>query len=48
MLDINFYMQFDRVMEQIGKISDKKMLMDELEKIRSADPVVYNIETTNS
>lgn len=47
MLDINFYMQFDRVMEQIGKISDKKMLMDELEKIRSADPVVYNIETTN-
>lgn len=49
MLDINFYMQFDDVLNKIenGDLCDKDMLALELEKIRSRNPVVYNIETTN-
>lgn len=49
MLDINFYMQFDKVIESIekGEIADKKQLFETLESIRSKNPVVYNIETTN-
>ncbi len=48
MLDIEFYMQFDNV---IKKIQEKNLSSDEvfleLEKIRSKNPVIYNIETTN-
>jgi radical SAM protein with 4Fe4S-binding SPASM domain len=49
MLDINFYMKFDDVLENIsnGKIKDNDQLYDALEEIRSEDPVIYNIETTN-
>ena len=49
MLDINFYMQFDKVWEKTkkGEYKDKQALFDALEAIRSKDPVVYNIETTN-
>lgn len=49
MLDINFYMEFDKV---VNKIKEKKLrevdeICDELDRIRSKEPVVYNIETTN-
>lgn len=49
MLDINFYMKFDEVLEDIQskKISDKEQLFNELERIRSSNPIIYNIETTN-
>lgn len=49
MLDINFYMKFDDVLKSIEdkKITDGQQLFDALERIRSAEPVVYNIETTN-
>lgn len=49
MLDINFYMKFDNVLESIskGEIKDKEQLYSALEQIRSEEPVVYNIETTN-
>ena len=49
MFDINFYMKFDQVLKKLEtkEILSKDQLFDELEKIRSAEPVVYNIETTN-
>ena len=48
MLDIKFYMNFDKLMDEIGStIVDEKTLFDALDKIRSREPVVYNIETTN-
>ncbi|MDE6851309.1 MAG: radical SAM protein [Lachnospiraceae bacterium] len=49
MLDINLYMQFDDIIQKLERkeISDRIMLADELEKIRSKAPVIYNIETTN-
>lgn len=49
MLDINFYMKFDNIIKKLenGEISDKMILADELEKIRSKKPIIYNIETTN-
>lgn len=49
MLDINFYMQFDDVVDAIseGKIKNVDEAYDALEKIRSKHPIVYNIETTN-
>lgn len=49
MLDINFYMQFDKVLEDIDnkRISGKEQLFEALEGIRSKEPIVYNIETTN-
>ena len=49
MLDINFYMKFDQIIEEIEKkkITDKEHLFDRLEDIRSKEPVIYNIETTN-
>ena len=49
MLDINFYQKFDDIIERIDKeeITDKEGLFDALESIRSKNPVVYNIETTN-
>ncbi len=49
MLDIAFYMKFDSVLDKLkaGEISDRQELFNELEKIRSNEPVIYNIETTN-
>lgn len=49
MLDINFYMKLDKVLNKLEtkQIYSKDQLSDELEKIRSTEPVVYNIETTN-
>ena len=49
MLDINFYMKFDQILEDIEKkeITDKEQLFGRLEDIRSKEPVIYNIETTN-
>nr|WP_296437719.1 radical SAM/SPASM domain-containing protein [uncultured Acetatifactor sp.] len=49
MLDINFYMKFDEILKKLEskKIWNKEQMFEELEKIRSAEPVVYNIETTN-
>lgn len=49
MLDINFYMKFDEVVKEIecGKIAGEEQLFSKLESIRSKNPVIYNIETTN-
>lgn len=49
MFDINFYMQFDNVMEKLNNNSLNKNinLFEELEHIRSKKPIIYNIETTN-
>lgn len=49
MLDINFYMAFHELTDRLDK--DKEYTADEmynmLEAIRSENPVIYNIETTN-
>ncbi len=48
MLDLQFYMEFDDVKRRIGSdIASKAELFDALESIRSKEPVIYNIETTN-
>lgn len=52
MLDINFYMKFDELKSKIPYITGSRnekmnILFDELEKIRSKNPIIYNIETTN-
>ena len=49
MYDINFYMKFDEAVESIenGRIRDTDEIWRRLESIRSRNPVVYNIETTN-
>jgi MoaA/NifB/PqqE/SkfB family radical SAM enzyme len=49
MLDINFYMKFDEIRTQLesGQIRSGNDLYEALETIRSLNPVVYNIETTN-
>ena len=49
MLDISFYMKMDSVIDSIksGKLTEKQAVFEALEGIRSRDPVVYNIETTN-
>lgn len=49
MFDINFYMKFDEVVEEIknGTLKNEKQIFDRLELIRSTNPVIYNIETTN-
>lgn len=48
MLDIDFYMKFDELKSHIGKdILSENALFEALEAIRSSEPVVYNIETTN-
>lgn len=48
MLDLQFYMEFDAVKRRIGgDIASKAELFDALESIRSKEPVIYNIETTN-
>lgn len=49
MLDINFYIKFHELIKNLDK--EKEYSVDEmaemLEAIRSKNPVVYNIETTN-
>ena len=49
MLDIGFYMRFHELIQSLDE--NKEYTSDEmyekLEAIRSKDPVVYNIETTN-
>lgn len=49
MFDINFYRKFDEVAQRIesGKLADADAVFDALERIRSREPIVYNIETTN-
>lgn len=49
MLDINFYMQFDGIVDAIkdGKLKNVEEAYEALEGIRSEQPIVYNIETTN-
>ena len=51
MLDINFYMAFHGLVEELEREREREWpaaeLMERLESIRSKDPVVYNIETTN-
>ncbi len=49
MLDLRFYMQFDEVLEKVksGALKSEEEIYEALEAIRSKDPVVYNIETTN-
>lgn len=49
MLDIDFYMKFDNIINDIksGKLKSEYEVFDALESIRSKNPVVYNIETTN-
>jgi len=50
MFDIEFYMKSYDFMKDAdaGKIKDKKTVLNFLESIRSKEPVVYNIETTNA
>ncbi len=49
MLDINFYIAFHKLIQKLDK--EKQYTADEmydkLESIRSEQPVIYNIETTN-
>lgn len=49
MLDINFYQRFDQVVADIetGRINDVDGARAALEAIRSKNPIIYNIETTN-
>ncbi|WP_373265352.1 radical SAM/SPASM domain-containing protein [Hungatella hathewayi] len=49
MIDINFYRKFDEVARLVenGGLSGEEDIFNALEAIRSKDPVVYNIETTN-
>ncbi len=49
MLDLEFYMEFDKVMERLkqGELNRPDLLFDALESIRSESPIIYNIETTN-
>ena len=50
MFDINFYMHSYKLIKEIdnGKDFSKLELFKYFEKIRSKDPIVYNIETTNA
>lgn len=52
MFDIDYFMKAHELKKKImaGKAKglDKKELFDQLESFRAADPVVYNIETTNA
>lgn len=49
MLDIDFYMKFDKIVSGIenGEFKNNEELYLAIEKIRNSEPVVYNIETTN-
>lgn len=50
MFDIGFYMKSFDFMKDLenGKLKDKEGALNYLESIRSKEPVVYNIETTNA
>ena len=50
MFDINFYMQSHSILRQIdnGKKFSKVELFNHFERLRSKEPIVYNIETTNA
>ncbi|MFH1439835.1 MAG: radical SAM/SPASM domain-containing protein [Candidatus Woesearchaeota archaeon] len=50
MIDINFYMKVFELKKKLmnGNKFDKKDLIAQFEKIRSKEPVIYNIETTNA
>jgi Radical SAM superfamily/Iron-sulfur cluster-binding domain len=50
MFDIDFYMKsYDYMKDaQTGQIKDKQAALIFLESIRSKEPIVYNIETTNA
>lgn len=49
MLDINFYMKFHDLISSLdsNKEYEAEYIFSKLESIRSSEPVVYNIETTN-
>lgn len=49
MLDIDFYMKYDKLQSELinNKNINEMFLYMELEKIRNREPVIYNIETTN-
>ena len=48
MLDLEFYMNFDKLFGRIGKdIVSEEELYSALDGIRSKKPIIYNIETTN-
>lgn len=50
MFDINFYMNISDIQKKInaGETFSKDELFEKFERLRSKDPVVYNIETTNA
>ena len=50
MFDINFYMQSHSLLRQIdnGEKFSKIELFNHFETLRSKEPIVYNIETTNA
>ena len=50
MIDIRFYMKVYNLKQEIKqkKIRNKDYYRNELERFRSPDPVIYNIETTNA
>lgn len=49
MLDIIFYMKFDDIINSIKNVNsvDREDLVEQLDKIRRRNPIIYNIETTN-
>lgn len=49
MLDINFYRNFDEILKEIESqnLTSIEQIYDKLELIRSENPIIYNIETTN-
>jgi radical SAM protein with 4Fe4S-binding SPASM domain len=49
MLDINFYMKFNALINNLNPLNNYSInyIMGEIEKIRSNYPIIYNIETTN-
>ena len=50
MFDINFYMKVHDLKYRVmgGEKFGREELLEKLEKFRSPEPVVYNIETTNA
>jgi radical SAM protein with 4Fe4S-binding SPASM domain len=50
MIDINFFMKVQALKQDLinGKKLDQKFVMEEYERNRSQEPVIYNIETTNA
>ncbi len=50
MFDINFYMKVHELKREImnGSAAEKSFVQEMFEELRSKEPVVYNIETTNA